>query len=55
VAVVARPSGKTVAFLAKHCGPPAAAVAVGAAVGYLSKKCKGITPWPLDLVCGLLF
>jgi hypothetical protein len=55
VAVVARPAGKTVAFLAKHCGPPAAALAVGAAVAYLNKHCKAITPRPVEFVCDLLF
>lgn len=55
VAVVARPSVKTVAFLAKHCGPPAAALAIGAAAAFLNKNCKSITPWFFDYACDLLF
>jgi hypothetical protein len=55
VAVVARPMGKTVAYLAKWCGPPAAVVALGAALAFLNKKCKAILPWPIDYTCDLLF
>lgn len=55
VAVVARPALKTAALLAKNCGPPAAALAVGAASAYLSKHCKAIAPFFLDFTCDLLF
>ena len=55
VAVVARPMGKTIAFLAKSCGPPAAALAVGAAFAFLNKKCKAITPRFVEFTCDLLF
>lgn len=55
VAVVARPAVKTVAFLAKSCGPPAAALAVGAVAAFLSKHCKAIALWFLDFTCDLIF
>jgi hypothetical protein len=55
VAVVARPAVKTLAMLAKGCGPPAAAVAVASVSAFLVKHCKAIMPWFLDVSCGLMF
>jgi hypothetical protein len=55
VAVVARPTPKTVALLARNCGPPAAALAIGYVTVYLSKHCKAIMPWFLDVSCDLVF
>jgi hypothetical protein len=55
VAVVARPTVKTVALLAKSCGPPVAALAVGAVAVFLNKKCRAITPKFVEFTCDLLF
>jgi hypothetical protein len=55
VAVVARPTVKTVALLAKSCGPPVAALAVGAVAVFLNKKCRAITPKFIEFTCDLLF
>jgi hypothetical protein len=55
VAVVARPMVKTLAMLAKGCGPTVAAIAVASVSTFLVKHCKAIMPWFLDPSCGLLF
>ena len=55
VAVVARPTVKTLAMLTKGCGPPAAAIAVAAVSAFLVRHCKAIMPWFLDVSCRLMF
>ena len=55
VAVVARPTVKTLAMLTKGCGPTAAGVAVAGVSAFLMKHCKAIMPWFLEVSCRLMF